>query len=84
MGLDLDQSELLKEALLREMPQIEGVTWQLDIIELVSHGFSRQVGVSINAHFKVAHSEDKGELVNSIGKKLHEITSNGQVLLELE
>jgi len=81
-----DNVESMKKGIEQGLPEIEGVTWELDIYEKCAS--DNEIGVSLVANFDVYKNTMSrnvaADIASSILSKIHEITSKGQVLLELE
>ncbi len=72
--------ELLTKDLESRFPEIDGVEWKVFIDRSHSH---RGFEIRVLAGFHTDTEDIMKELPN-IGKKLHQITSAGQIELELE
>lgn len=76
----LDHTDLLKTAILDQLPKIHGVTWYADL----SRAYGRHsLKVSIAAVF-VVDDKHTGDAITEIKNRIHQITSDGQIPLELE
>ena len=72
----------LCQSLENSIPKIDGVEFKLELYEVFDS--SMELGVTLSATFRVFNGSLQDDIYGVIVRKLHEITSNGQVLLELE
>jgi hypothetical protein len=70
----------ISNSILSNLPVINGVQWRVESY-LVPRTYNH--GISISARFEVGPSLTDDDLYE-IKNKVHQITSSGQILLELE